>query len=90
MLPGLRPGDVLVTTLDADPPPGSIVVVPHPGKDLWLVKRATAVSGGEAWLESDNPEATAADSRTLGWVSTAGMYRVILRYRPPVSVTRVP
>jgi hypothetical protein len=89
MLPTLRPGDIVVTTADTDPPPDSIVVFPHPAKDMWLVKRTTAVSAGEAWVESDNPEATTADSRNLGWVPTTDMYRVILRYRPPLSLTPV-
>ena len=89
MLPTLRPGDIVVTTADTDPPPDSIVVFPHPAEDMWLVKRATAVAAGEAWVESDNPDATTADSRTLGWVPTTHMHRIILRYRPPRSLTRL-
>lgn len=89
MLPTLAPGDTIVARRDAAPPPGSIVVFPHPSRaGMWLVKRATAVSAGEAWVESDNPRATTADSRTLGWVPTSDMHRVVIRYRPPLSLTR--
>lgn len=87
MLPGLQPGDVLVARRSDHPKPGSIVVFPHPGHDgNWLVKRLVAASGGEAWVESDNHEATMADSRTLGWIPTRSMHRAWLRYRRPASV----
>jgi hypothetical protein len=89
MLPTLRPGDVVLATRDASPAQGSIVVFVHPDREgMWLVKRATAVADGEAWVESDNADATLADSRTLGWVPTAGMYRVIAQYRKPLRLTR--
>ena len=86
MLPTLRPGDILLARADTAPEPGSIVVVPAPRDGLWLVKRLAAVAEGEAWVESDNPEATRADSRTLGWVETDQMCRVILRYRSPFGL----
>lgn len=90
MQPTLRPGDRLLAVRDPDPPAGSVVTVPHPGREgMWLVKRAAAVSTGDAWLSSDAPEATLADSRTLGWVSTESMYRVVLRLRPPLSIRRL-
>ncbi|MFP5331918.1 MAG: S26 family signal peptidase [Acidimicrobiia bacterium] len=89
MRPALAPGDTLLTISDADPPIGSIVVFRHPTvPDRWLVKRVSAVSGGEAWVESDDSEATMADSRTLGWVPTHGMHRVVLRFRSPFSWAR--
>jgi hypothetical protein len=56
---------------------------------MWLVKRVGAYSDGEAWLESDNPDATNADSRTLGWVGTETMHRAVIRYRPPLSLIRL-
>lgn len=86
MLPTLRPGDMLLTRVDTAPQPGSIVVFPDPRAERWLVKRVAAVSEGEAWVESDNADATLADSRTLGWVTTDQMCRVILRYRFPVGI----
>ena len=90
MSPALRPGDVLFARPDRRPAAGSVVVFPHPaGGALWLVKRVTACEAGEAWVESDNPEVTMADSRTLGWVSTDDMHRVLARFRPPFSITRL-
>lgn len=90
MLPTLRPGDVVVARSDTSPEPGAIVVLPHPGVDgMWLVKRLTAISQGEAWVESDNPDATMADSRTLGWVPTAHLHRALFRYRSPLSLSRL-
>lgn len=83
MSPALRAGDILFASPDADPTPGKVVVFPH--GDRWLVKRIAAVADGEAWVESDNPEATMADSRTLGWIPTHRMFRVFLRYRAPLS-----
>lgn len=88
MLPSLRPGDVVLATRDPSPPAGSIVVFVHPDSDgMWLIKRATAVSDGEAWVESDNADATVADSRTFGWVSTSNMHRVVAQYRKPLWLT---
>ncbi|MEX1004904.1 MAG: S24 family peptidase [Acidimicrobiia bacterium] len=90
MLPSLQPGDLLLARRDPSPQPGSIVVVPHPRIDgMWIVKRLAAVSGGEAWLESDNTAATLADSRTLGWVPTDGLHRAVVRYRRPFSLARL-
>lgn len=90
MLPTLRPGDLLLARPEVSPRPGSIVVLPHPRTDgMWIVKRLAAVSGGEAWLESDNASATLADSRTLGWVPTDGLHRAVVRYRRPFSLTRL-
>ncbi|HVR32996.1 MAG TPA: S26 family signal peptidase [Acidimicrobiia bacterium] len=86
MLPTLRPGDMLLARADTAPEPGSIVVFPDPRAGRWLVKRVAAVSDGEAWVESDNADATRADSRTLGWVKTDHMCRAILRYRFPVGL----
>lgn len=87
MLPGLRPGDVVLARPSDHPKPGSIVVFPHPDDNgMWLVKRLVAASAGEAWVESDNEEATMADSRTLGWIPTRSMHRAWLGYRRPASV----
>jgi signal peptidase I len=86
MLPTLRPGDMLLARADRAPAPGSVVVFPDPRSSRWLVKRIAAVSNGEAWVESDNADATRADSRTLGWVKTDQMCRAFLRYRFPVGL----
>ncbi len=89
MLPSLRPGDVVLARDDPSPPAGSIVVFLHPDREgMWLIKRAKAVSDGEAWVESDNAVATMADSRTFGWVSTSNMLRVVVQYRKPLWLTR--
>ena len=90
MLPTLVPGDVLVARRNPSPGPGAIVILPHPGiSEMWIVKRLTAVSDGEAWVESDNAEVTRADSRTLGWVPTDELYEAIIRYRRPFSLVRL-
>jgi len=90
MHPTLAPGDVLLTVPDDRPGADSIVVFRHPdGRDMWLVKRVTASADGEAWVESDNPRVTMADSRTFGWVPTAEMHRAVLRWRRPLGIRRV-
>lgn len=90
MRPTLEPGDLLVARRDPAPEAGRIVVLPHPRTDgMWIVKRLVAVAGGEAWIESDNPAVTRADSRTFGWVTADGMYRVLFRYRRPLSFARL-
>ncbi|HSJ28485.1 MAG TPA: nickel-type superoxide dismutase maturation protease [Acidimicrobiia bacterium] len=90
MLPTLRPGDIVLATTDRRPPAGSVVVFRHPRReDLWLVKRVTALGGDEMWVESDNPEATMADSRTLGWIPTELTYRARLRLRDRWRLSRV-
>ena len=90
MLPALRPGDVVLAVRDSDPPFGSIVVLPHPRKpDMWLIKRLTAQSDGELWVESDNPGATMADSRTFGWVPARSIYRALWRIRHGVLIQRI-
>ena len=90
MLPTLRPGDVVVARPDAAPEPGSVVILPHPRiEGMWIVKRLAAVSGGEAWVESDNADSTLADSRTLGWLPTERLHRALFRYRRPLSFTRL-
>lgn len=90
MLPTLRPGDVVLTVADHAPPTGSVVVLPMPERPgRWLVKRVGAAEGGEAWVVSDNLDATFADSRRFGWIPTTGMRRVVMRWRPPLGLSRV-
>jgi DNA-3-methyladenine glycosylase II len=85
MLPGLAPGDEFVATDARLPAQGDVVAFPHPGRDdFWLVKRMAAGPGeeggghllgeDEAWVTSDNLDATRADSRTLGPIPLASMW----------------
>lgn len=90
MRPTLQAGDILLTRHDTHPSAGAVVVFPHPSQpDRWLVKRVAACDGAEAWVESDDPTTTMADSRTLGWIPTAGMYRAMVRYRRPFAFGRL-
>lgn len=85
MLPTLIPGQEFVATNSRPPVNGEVVVFPHPDRDdFWLVKRLTSGPGDsvggrllgddEAWVTSDNSEATRADSRTLGPLSFESMW----------------
>jgi len=58
-------------------------VARHPTRaHMFLVKRAAHRSPGGWWLDSDNPDAGAVDSRKLGVVPDALIEgRVLLRYR---------
>ncbi len=70
MEPALQPGDWLLVwrgLRPGRPPrvrPGQIVIARHPGRaGFLLVKRAVRRDGGGWWLESDNRDASAVDSR---------------------------
>ena len=88
MAPSLWPGDWLLVwrgLRPGRPPrvrPGQIVVARHPGRaDFLLVKRAVRRQDGGWWLESDNPEAGAVDSRRFGAVPGPLIEgRVLVRY----------
>jgi nickel-type superoxide dismutase maturation protease len=90
MEPALRPGDWLLVRrrMRARQPlrirPGQIVIARHPGQPgLLLVKRAARREQGGWWLESDNPGASAVDSRSFGAVPPDLIEgRVVLRYGP--------
>jgi nickel-type superoxide dismutase maturation protease len=88
MEPALRPGDWLLVRRTRRVRPGQVVLARHPGRpDMLIVKRAArrvegdGEVGGGWWLESDNPDAGAVDSRRFGPVP-AGLIegRVIVRY----------
>jgi hypothetical protein len=89
MEPALIPGDWLLAWrgLRAGRPPriraGQIVIALHPGRDgFLLVKRAVRRDAAGWWLESDNQDVRAIDSRAFGAVPDdliAG--RMLLRYR---------
>ena len=89
MEPALAPGDWLLAWhgLRASAPPrirpGQIVIARHPGRaDFLLVKRAVRRVPGGWWLESDNRDVRAVDSRTFGPVPPDLISgRVVLRYR---------
>ena len=84
MRPTLSPGEEIVVT-DARPARvGDIVVFPHPGwDDFWMVKRRveppSAIHPDQAWVMSDDPSVTMADSRTLGPVPLDRLWAVVSR-----------
>jgi phage repressor protein C with HTH and peptisase S24 domain len=89
MEPALAPGDWLLAWRGlpgAGPPrvrPGQVVIARQPGReDFLLVKRAVRREGGGWWLESDNRDVRAIDSRAFGQVPDAAIAgRMLLRYR---------
>ena len=85
MLPVLRPGDWLLVRRTTRIRAGQIVLARHPGRpDMLIVKRAARRRDGGWWLESDNPDAAAVDSRRFGPVPDALVEgRVLLRYWRP-------
>jgi nickel-type superoxide dismutase maturation protease len=88
MLPALRPGDWLLVRRTRRIRAGQIVIARHPGQPaLLLVKRAARRIDGGWWLESDNPDAGAVDSRRFGPVPAALVEgRVLVRYWRPRSL----
>ena len=88
MEPALRPGDWLLVRRTRRVRAGQIVVARHPGRpDMLIVKRAARLVegdgevGGGWWLESDNPDAGAVDSRRFGPVPAGFVEgRVLFRY----------
>jgi nickel-type superoxide dismutase maturation protease len=98
MEPALHPGDWLLARRIrrvrhiARIHPGSIVLARHPGSPAMLiVKRAARREAGGWWLESDNPDAGAVDSRRFGVVPDVLIEgRVLCRYWPPRRQPRGP
>lgn len=87
MLPNLRPGDEVVAIDSRSPEVGDVVVFPHPRRDdFWLVKRMAVppreIGDDEAWVLSDNPAPTRADSRTLGPIDRRSLWKVVERLDP--------
>ena len=88
MEPALRPGDWLLVRRTRRIRAGQIVIARHPDQPgLLLVKRAArrvegdGEVGGGWWLESDNPQAGAVDSRRFGPVPGSLIEgRVLARY----------
>ena len=85
MEPGLLPGDWLLVRRTRRIQAGQIVLARHPGRpEMLIVKRAARRVGGGWWLESDNPEAGAVDSRRFGPVPEPLIEgRVLARYWRP-------
>jgi nickel-type superoxide dismutase maturation protease len=83
MEPALRPGDWLLVRRTRRVRAGRVVVARHPGKPaMLLVKRAARRDGSGWWLESDNPDAGAVDSRRFGAVAPELIVGTLLvRYR---------
>ena len=75
MLPTLAPGEEFVATDHRPATPGEVVVLPHPHREeFWLVKRLGRLdSDGTAWVESDNADVPATDSRAFGAVPAVGL-----------------
>jgi nickel-type superoxide dismutase maturation protease len=85
MEPALRPGDWLLVLRTTRVRAGHLVVARHPRRQsMFVVKRAARRGEDGWWLESDNPNGGAVDSRAFGAVP-AGLIegRVLLRYWPP-------
>ena len=86
MEPALRPGDWLLVRRTRRVRAGQIVLARHPSQpDLLIVKRvARQTPEGRWWLESDNPDAGAVDSRRFGPVPGSFIEgRVLARYWRP-------
>lgn len=82
MLPNLRPGQEIVAVDTREPQIGDVVVFEHPKRDdFWVVKRLAEpphrIGDDEAWVLSDNTEATRADSRTIGPVPRSSLWTAV-------------
>ncbi len=84
MEPALRPGDWLLVLRTRRISPGQIVLARYPARpDMLIVKRAARLLDAGWWLESDNPDAGAVDSRRFGPVPASLIEgRVLARYWP--------
>ena len=83
MEPALHPGDWLLVRRTGRVRPGQVVVARHPARPtLLLVKRAQRRDPGGWFLQSDNLNGSATDSRTFGLVPPELIEGVVLfRYR---------
>jgi nickel-type superoxide dismutase maturation protease len=83
MEPALRPGDWLLVLRTRRAKPGQVVIAKNPEKPgMLLVKRAKRRIPGQGWwLESDNQDVAAVDSRRFGPVADERIEgRVLFRY----------
>lgn len=91
MAPALEPGDYLLAASWLPVREGGLVVFEHPRRPrFWLVKRVEVLEDARAWVLSDDPDVTRADSRSFGPLPLEALYRVLLRYWPPGRVTARP
>jgi nickel-type superoxide dismutase maturation protease len=92
MEPALHPGDWLLVRRTRRIRPGQIVLARHPGRpDMLIVKRAARRVDGGWWLESDNPEVGAVDSRRFGVVPVTLIEgRLLARYWRPAPARARP
>jgi nickel-type superoxide dismutase maturation protease len=84
MEPALGPGDWLVVRRTQRIRQGQVVIARNPDNpDMVLVKRAARrMPDGRWWLESDNKDVAAVDSRRFGPVPRASILGFVLfRYR---------
>ena len=90
MEPALRPGDWLLVRRTRRIRPGQIVLARHPGRPgMLIVKRASRRVGDGWWLESDNPDAGAVDSRRFGAVPGPLIEgKLLARYRRARQLSR--
>src|SRR6266516_4018725 len=81
--PALRPGDWLFVRRTKRVRAGQLVVARHPKRaTMLIVKRAARRTADGWWLESENDDGAAVDSRAFGAVPTELIEgRVLLRYR---------
>lgn len=82
MRPGLVPGDEIAATDSRIATTGDLVVFLHPHReDFWMVKRVGIppedLPPDAAWVVSDNPDVTRADSRTLGPIALDTLWPVV-------------
>lgn len=87
MLPNLRPGQEVVATDSRLAGIGEMVVFEHPDRPgFWMIKRVAdppeVISDDEAWVLSDNPNETRADSRSLGALPRSSLWPVVERLDP--------
>ena len=84
MAPTMLPGDWLLVLRTGRVRAGHVVVARHPARPgMLFVKRVARRTPDGWWLESDNPNAGAVDSRVFGAVPSALIEgRVLIRYWP--------
>lgn len=79
MEPSIAQGSyVVVCRLIGGLKPGNVVVLRHPTKQIWIVKRIKQVSNGRAYVVGDNASQSE-DSRKFGIIKTENIFgKVVL------------